>query len=140
MTIPDASLRLTNLRTGQLDVLGASLAISCRGLSIDASSLLPSAHAVGHPFVEVGRSYGCLYPSNSHPLSYAVTHTGEGEGDALALQLLDEDQQRIAGAGVDEIHRVCVQKNLLCRWPARGQRGLHPLVKVTDTGKEQIAK
>jgi hypothetical protein len=48
------------------------MAIFGRGHSVGTASLLPSAHAVGHPFVAVGRSYGGLYPSDPHPLSYGV--------------------------------------------------------------------
>src|SRR5215469_14398101 len=79
---------------------------------------LPGAHAVGHTFVEVGRSDDSLDAPNPHPLSYFVAHPGEGEGDASALQLLDEIQQCVTGAGVDEVHRVCVEENMLCRWAA----------------------
>jgi hypothetical protein len=36
--------------------------------------------------------------------SYLVAHAGEGEGDASSLQLLDNVQQGVAGAYVDEVH------------------------------------
>jgi len=42
-----------------------------------------------------------LYASNLHPLSYFVAHPAEGESDALALQLFDRTQCRVAAGGVD---------------------------------------
>src|SRR5215472_8046295 len=69
---------------------------------------LPSAHAVRHTFVEVGWAHGSLYPAEPHPVPHRVAHTGEGEGDALALELLDGVRQRVAGGGVNEVHRIPV--------------------------------
>jgi hypothetical protein len=43
------------------------------------------------------------------------------------------------GAGVDEVHRICVHKHMLRPWAARGQRSLQTLVEMTDTRKEQVA-
>src|SRR6516162_5555154 len=91
---------------------GHSTARSCRH-SIEPFLPLPGAHAVGHTFVEVGRADGGLYAAEAHPLPYFVAHSGEGEGYTLALQLLDEVQQRAAGAGVDEVYRISVQKHML---------------------------
>ena len=109
------------------------------GTASRLSLLLPGAHAVGHTFVEVSRTDDSLYAPEPHPLSYLVAHAGEGEGDTLALQLLDGAQQRVAGAGVDEVHRICVQKHMLRRRTGRGQRSLQPLVEMTDTREEQVA-
>ena len=66
--------------------------------------LLPGAHTIGHTFVEVGRAYDGLYTSKPHALPHMVAHTGEGERDALALQLLDDVQQCVAGAYVDLVY------------------------------------
>src|SRR5262249_44544421 len=66
--------------------------------------LLPGAHAIGHTFVEVGRAHDGLHASEAHALPDVVAHTGDGEGDALALQFLDEVQQCVGGAYVDEVH------------------------------------
>ena len=59
--------------------------------------LLPGAHAIGHTFVEVGRAHNDLYAPKPQSLSYLVSHAGEGERDASALQLLDDVQQCVAG-------------------------------------------
>ncbi len=101
--------------------------------------LLPGAHAVGHAFVEVGRTNGSLYAPEPHPLPYFVAHAGEGEGDALALQLLDGVQQRVAGSNVDEVHRLRVKKHMLRRRVARGQCRLQLLVVLTDARKKEVA-
>ena len=66
--------------------------------------LLPGAHTIGHAFVEVCRADDRLYASTPHPVPHFVAHAGKGEGDALALQLPDKIQQRVATAGVDEVH------------------------------------
>src|SRR5882672_6880662 len=101
--------------------------------------LLPREQAVGHAFVEVARTDGRLYAPEPHPLPHFVAYAGEGEGDTLALQLLDGVQQRVAGGNVDEVHRLCVQKHMLRRRMARGQCRLQLLDKVTDARKEQVA-
>lgn len=82
--------------------------MQARECSIEAFSLLPCAHAVGHTLVEVGRADDSLYARLPHPLPYFVADTGEGEGGALALQPLDGIHQGVAGAGIDEVHRICV--------------------------------
>src|SRR5271156_654429 len=63
-----------------------------RGQSVEAFTLLPSAHAVGHTFVKVGRPDDGLYAREPQPLSDFVAHSGKGEGDPLALQLFDRVQ------------------------------------------------
>src|SRR6516165_5812076 len=100
---------------------------------------LRGAHAVGHTFVEVGRAHDGFQARKSHALPDMVAHTGECQGDPLALHLLDDVQQRVAGAYVDVVHRLCVHKHVLRRRVGRGQRSLQPVSQVTDTGEEQIA-
>ena len=75
-----------------------------RGQTVGGFVLLPGAHAIGQTFVEVARAHEGLYASKPHSLSYLVAHPGEGEGDALALQPLDEAQQCVAGSAVDEVY------------------------------------
>src|SRR5271166_409771 len=70
---------------------GPSAAPLCRR-SIEHFLLLPRAHAVGHAFIEVRRPDDSLYAPEPHSLSYLVAYTGKGEGDTLALQLLDVGQ------------------------------------------------
>src|SRR5262245_19119071 len=110
-----------------------------RGSPLGGSMLLPGAHAIGHTVVEVGRAHDGLYAPEPQALPDVVAHTREGEGDALALQLLDEVQQCVAGAYVDEVHGLCVHKHALRRRAARGQRSLQPVAQVTDAGKPQVA-
>ncbi len=74
----------------------SSIRASSCGHRVGAFLLLPGEYTVGHTFVEIGRAYGSLYPPEPHPLPYFVAHTGQGEGDTLALQLLDKVQQRVA--------------------------------------------
>src|SRR5262249_17288914 len=100
---------------------------------------LRSAHAVGYTLVEVGRAHDGFQARMSHALPDVVAHTGEREGDPLAVQLLDDVQQRVAGAYVNVVHCLCVHKHVLCRRVARGQRSLQPVPQVTDAGEEQIA-
>ena len=75
-----------------------------RGQTVGGFLLLPGAHAIGQTFVEVARAHDGLYAPKPHSLSYLVANPGEGEGDALALQLLDEAPERVAGTGVDEVY------------------------------------
>src|SRR5262249_11205125 len=72
--------------------------------TVGGFTLLPGAHAIGHPFMEVGRADDSLGGPEPHWLSYLVANPGEGEGDTLALQLLDRGQQLVAGTDVDEVH------------------------------------
>ena len=52
-------------------------------------ALLPGSYAVGHAVKKIGLADPSLDAREPHLLSYFVAHTGEGEGDASALQLLD---------------------------------------------------
>ena len=81
--------------------------------------LLPGAYAIGHPFVEVGRAHEGFEARSPHALPDVVAHTGDREGDALALQLLDEVQQGVAGAYVNLVHCLCVHKHVLRRRVSR---------------------
>ena len=101
--------------------------------------LLPSVDAVCYAFVKAGRTHDRLDAGEPKPISYLVAHAGEGNGDALALQLLDGVQQRVAGTGVDEVDRVCIEKNVLCRRAVGRHRSLQPGVEVADTRKEEFA-
>src|SRR5271163_2195604 len=63
-----------------------------RGQRGEPFSLLPSAHAIGHTFVEVRWPDDGLYAREPQPLSDFVAHSDKGEGDPLALQLFDRVQ------------------------------------------------
>src|SRR5262245_41762075 len=93
-----------------------------RGWAVGACSTLPGTHAIGHAFMEVRRAHGGLDAAALHSLPHFVAHMGECQADALALQLPDGAQHRVAGGGVDEVHRACVQEYLLRRRAARAQR------------------
>src|ERR1700752_1336542 len=93
--------------------LGHIAIVRSRGHSVEAFLPLPGAHAVGHTFVEVGRADGSLYAREPHLFPYFGAYTSEGKGDALAAQLFDLVQRLVAGAGVNEVHRICVQKHML---------------------------
>ena len=60
--------------------------------------------AVCNAVVEIGRAYESLDPAEAHILSDIITYTGESDGDALILQLLDEGKQLVASADVDEVY------------------------------------
>ena len=109
-----------------------------RGQAIDLFLPSPSAHAVGHTLIEVSRADGGLYACEPKPLSDLVAHPGKGEGDAPALQLLDCAQQGVAAGGVCEVHRIGVQKDMIRRGAAGGQRRLEADVEVADTREEQV--
>src|SRR5262249_25153326 len=81
---------------------------------------LPSAHTICYALVEIAATDHSFYASEAHALAHLVADPGEGQGDALTLEFLGEAQQLVAGAGVDEVHRLCIQKHMLCRWAARG--------------------
>src|SRR4029453_4877029 len=78
-----------------------------------ASMALPGLHAVGDALVEARRAHDRLDASESHALAHRVAHTGESEAAPLALRLLDEVEQRVAGGGVYRVHRLCVQEHVL---------------------------
>src|SRR2546427_1181827 len=99
---------------------------------------LPGAHAIGHTVVEARRAHDSLYASEPHSLSHRVAHTGEGDGYTSALRLLDGVQQRVAGGGVDEVHRICVQKDVIRGRAARSQRRSQTVAEVTDAREEHI--
>src|SRR5690242_9329742 len=92
--------------------------------SVVLLSLSPCAHPVGHTLVKVGRTHNSFYTSEPHPVSYFVAHSGEGDSQALALQLLDGVQQRVAGGGVYKIHRIRIHKHMLGRRAGSRQRSL----------------
>src|SRR5215472_11278620 len=100
--------------------------------------MLPGPHAVGHAFVEVGRAHHSLDAPAPKPLAHFVADPGEGEGDSLALKLFDGAQRRVAAAGVDEVNGIGVHKHMFRGWGARSQRGLQPVVKVTDTCEKHV--
>src|SRR5262249_23011999 len=100
---------------------------------------LTGAHAVGHAFVEVGRAHRSLYASQLKARSYFAAHAVKGEGDPLPLQLLYGVQHRVAASGIDEVDRIRIQKDLLCRWLNRRERCLQTLAEVADTREEQVA-
>ena len=95
--------------------------------------------AVGHALVEVDRPHDSLYAPTPHLLAYFVAYAGEGEGDSLALQFSDEIQQRVAGAGVDSVHRFRVQKHVFYWRVARRHCSFQLIVQTTDAGKEQVS-
>src|SRR5262245_30601296 len=100
---------------------------------------LPRAYAIGHTFMEVLRAHCGLDPRESHSLATLIADTNEGDGDPLALQLLDRVQQTVQGGGVNQVHCTGIEKNMFCLWAARGQRRLHPLPNVTDACEEEVA-
>jgi len=61
-------------------------------------------HAVRSTFVEVVGAYHSLDSAEPHILSDIIAYTGESDGDALILQLLDEGKQLVASADVDEVY------------------------------------
>src|SRR5262249_28295591 len=45
------------------------------------AALLPGTHAIRCPFIEIARSYSCLYPGKPHIVSDSVAHARESNGD-----------------------------------------------------------
>jgi hypothetical protein len=72
-------------------------------------------------------------------LPYLVAQAGEGNGDALALQLADEVDKCVARADINLVHGPGVHEHWLRRRAARGQAGRQPVAQVTDVGEEQVA-
>ncbi len=72
-----------------------------------------------------------------HVLANRIAQTGEGKSDAGKPQFLDECQQRIAGAGIDEIHGPRVQKHVFHRWLGRRQGGTQSIADMTDVAKNR---
>ena len=100
---------------------------------------LPVAHTIGEAFVEARRAHRSLNTSELHLLPHLIAHAGERDGDALALQIFDGAQQRVASGRVDEVHRTSIQEHMLRRWMARGQRGPQAIAEAITARKEQIA-
>src|SRR5262249_59699538 len=73
---------------------------------------LPGAHAVGHPFVEIGGAHTNLYVCKPKSLPDFVAHAGKGDGDAPPLQLFDGAQQGVAAGGIDKVYASAVRKTL----------------------------
>jgi hypothetical protein len=46
---------------------------------------LPGTHPIRCPFMEIARSYNCLYPSKPHIVSDRVAHARECNGDTSVL-------------------------------------------------------
>src|SRR5262245_651345 len=97
---------------------------------------LPRAYAIGHTFVEVVRAHCGLDPREPQSLAHLITDTSEGDGDPLALQLLDRAQQTVRGGCVNQVHCTGIEKDMFRLWAARGQRRLHSLPNVTDAREE----
>src|SRR5262249_37510927 len=73
----------------------------------------PDADAIGHALIEAGPADEGLNARKPHPIPHVVAHTGKAYRDALVLQLFDQTQQRVAGTGINKVHRICVQKHVL---------------------------
>src|SRR6516165_4147965 len=93
-------------------------------------------HTVGHPFVEIIAPHHRLDAGVPHPFAHFVAHASKRYGDSLVLQLLDGRQHDVAGAGVDQIHRLDIQEYAL-RWMP-DQCTLQPILEMADTGEEQV--
>jgi hypothetical protein len=61
-------------------------------------------HGVRNAVIEIDRAHESLNPAEAHILSDIVTDTGESDGDALTLQLLDKCEQLVAGANGDKVY------------------------------------
>src|SRR5262249_25732231 len=110
-----------------------------RGQAIDLFLPLPGAHAVGHTLIEVSRADGGLYACEPKRLSDFIAPPGKGEGNPPALQLLDRTQQGVASGGVGKVYRIGVQKDMLRRGEAGGQRRLESDVQAADAREKQVA-
>ena len=55
-------------------------------LSIGRSALLlPSAHSIRCPLIEIARSHYCLDPSEAHIVPHSIAHACKSNGDTSAL-------------------------------------------------------
>src|SRR6516165_754140 len=118
---------------------GSLILIEAVSSSCGPSRSLPGPDAIGYALVKIAGTDRSLHAPESHTLAHLVADAGEGKGDTSTLQLLDEAQQLVAGAGVDEVHRFGVEEHMLRRWPACGQRKFQSPDEVADAGKEQIS-
>ena len=63
-------------------------------------------------------------PPSGQPLSTSSRTRAKAKVMPWFLQLLDYIRQRVASAGVDEVHRIHVEKHMPRRRTVRGQRSL----------------
>jgi hypothetical protein len=75
-----------------------------RGIGDGTFLPLPCPDTIRHPLVEVCSADESLDAAKPHSFPHLVAHTGEGESDALTLQLSDVVEQVVAAARIDEIH------------------------------------
>src|SRR3954470_2710353 len=117
--------------------------MACSGRTINSAKgsaglLLPSAHSVGRPFVEITRSHSCLYSGAAHVLSNWVSHAHEGEADTPLLQFADKPEKLGASGNVEKVDRTAVEKHPL-HVRRCGDRGSQPRTDVANAREKKVA-